>query len=67
MLTVRVSPMEVQVGVLVYTFNDITVADGFEASATASASAVASREFMRRMCVAIRCRPVDCDHKVRNF
>jgi hypothetical protein len=67
MLTVRVSPMEVQVDVLIYTFNDEAVADGFEASACANISATSSPEFMQRKCLAVRCRPVDCDHEVGRF
>lgn len=67
MLTVRVSPMEVQVDVLVYTFSDITTADGFEASAKGWVQAAASFEFIQRKCLAIRCRPVDCDHEVGRF
>lgn len=67
MLTVRVSPMEVQVDVLIYTFNDVTVADGFEASAQAEARAAATREFIRHKYLAIGCRPVDCDHEVGRF
>ena len=62
MLTVRVSPMEVQVDVLVYTFDDVAMADGFEA--LGSANATGSREFIERKCLAVRCRPVDCDHEV---
>ena len=67
MLTVRVSPMEVQVDVLIYTFNDGTIADGFEASAHDQGRTVASPEFIKRKCLAIRCRPVDCDHEVGRF
>ena len=67
MLTVRVSPMEVQVDVLVYTFNDVSVADGFEASAQAQTRTVANPEFIRRKCLAVGCRPVDCDHEVGRF
>ncbi len=67
MLTVRVSPMEVQVDVQIYTFNDVAMADGFEASAQAQARATASPEFIRRKCLAIGCRPVDCDHEVGRF
>ncbi len=69
MLTVRVSPMEVQVDVQIYTFNDVAMADGFEASAQAQAQARASAnpEFIRRKCLAIGCRPVDCDHEVGRF
>ena len=67
MLTVRVSPVEVQVDVLIYTFNDVTVADGFEASAQAGARTAATPEFIRHKCLAIRCRPVDCDHEVGRF
>lgn len=67
MLTVRVSPMEVQVDVLIYTFNDVTVADGFEASAQDQGRTVTSPEFIKRKCLAIRCRPVDCDHEVGRY
>lgn len=69
MLTVRVSPMEVQVDVQIYTFNDVAMADSFEASAQAQAQARASAnpEFIRRKCLAIGCRPVDCDHEVGRF
>jgi len=67
MLTVRVSPMEVQVDVLVYTFNDVAVADGFEASAQAQTRTAANPEFIRRKCLAVGCRPVDCDHEVGRF
>ena len=69
MMTVRVSPVEVQVDVLVYTFNDVAVADGFEASAQAEARAhaAASPEFLRHKCMAVGCRPVDCDHEVGRF
>lgn len=67
MHTVRVSPMEVQVDVLVYTFNDAATADGFEASAHANVRAEASAEFIERKCRAIGCRPVDCDHEVGRF
>ncbi len=67
MLTVRVSPMEVQVDVLIYTFNDVMAADGFEASAQDQVRPVASSEFIERKCLAIRCRPVDCDHEVGRF
>ena len=59
--------MEVQVGVLIYTFNDITVADGFEASAQGQVRTVDSPEFIERKCLAICCRPVDCDHEVGRF
>ena len=69
MLTVRVSPVEVQVDVLIYTFDDVTMADGFEASASASgaASVTSSPDFIMRRCQAIQCRPVDCDHEVGRF
>lgn len=67
MMTVRVSPVEVQVDVLVYTFNDVTVADGFEASAQAEARTTSTPEFLRHKCLAIGCRPVDCDHEVGRF
>jgi len=71
MLTVRVSPMEVQVDVQIYTFNDVAMADSFEASAQAQAQAQArasaNPEFIRRKCLAIGCRPVDCDHEVGRF
>jgi len=67
MLTVRLSPMEVQVDVLIYTFNDEAMADRFEASANANVKAISSPEFRERKCLAVRCRPVDCDHEVGRF
>lgn len=64
MLTVRVSPIEVQVDVLIYTFNDVTIADRFEVSANANVNATSHLEFIQRKCLAVRCRPVDCDHEI---
>ena len=65
MLTVRVSPKEVQVGTLVYVFDDVGVADGFEASA--NIDQIADGQSAQRKGLAVRCRAVDCDHEVGWF
>lgn len=59
MNTVRVSPVEVQVGVMVYQFPNAEVADGFFDVASYGADA----DLMQGKCLALRSRPVDCDHE----
>lgn len=60
MNTVRVSPVEVQVGVVVYQFVNADQADGFFAAA---ASGVAA-DIVESRCRALGSRPVDCDHEL---
>jgi hypothetical protein len=62
MQTVRVSSTEVQFNAMVYTFSDNLAADQFEALA-----AVNSPEFYQREQIAVRRRPIDCDHEVDDF
>jgi hypothetical protein len=62
MLTLRVSPIEVQVDVMIYTFDDPSIANDFEASALA-----ADPQFFQWQCAATRKRPVDADHEVGNL
>jgi len=59
MLTLRVSPIEVQVDVMIYTFDDPAVANDFEAAALA-----ADQKFFQWRRAATRKRPVDPDHEV---
>lgn len=63
MNTVRISPVEVQVGVMVYQFLDAAVADGFFALASqgADADAIACK------CLALYSRAVDCDHELGSW
>jgi hypothetical protein len=63
MNTVRVSPVEVQVGVVVYQFLNADVADGFFEVARHGAAAALNES----KCLALRCRPVDCDHELGNW
>lgn len=63
MNTVRISPVEVQVGVVVYQFGDADLADGFFAAASRGANA----EFVECKCTALRTRAVDCDHELGNW
>lgn len=60
MHAVRISPVEVQVGVMVYKFLNADLADGFLARAVDGDDAVLieSKE------LALRSRPVDCDHEL---
>lgn len=60
MNTVRVSPVEVQVGVVVYQFHDAQVADGFFEVASHGADA----DLVEGKCLATGSRPVDCDHEL---
>ena len=57
--TVGVSPVEVQLGVVVYQFPNAEVADGFFDVASYGADV----DLMRSKCLAFRSRPVDCDHE----
>jgi hypothetical protein len=63
MQTVRISPVEVQVGVVVYLFSNADIADGFYA--LASQSVDASR--IKCKFVALCSRPVDCDHELGSW
>jgi hypothetical protein len=63
MNTVRVSPVEVQVGVVVYQFHDADVADGFFKAASHGADA----DLVEGKCLAMRSRPVDCDHELGSW
>ena len=63
MNTVRVSPVEVQVGVIVYQFLNADVADGFFEVASHGAGAA----LIESKCLALRSRPVDCDHELGNW
>jgi len=63
MNTVRISPVEVQVGVVVYQFLNADVADGFFEVASHGADA----ELLVGKCLALRSRPVDCDHELGNW
>ena len=63
MNTVRVSPVEVQVGVVVYQFQDADIADGF--FEVASHGAVA--DLVEGKCLAMGSRPVDCDHELGSW
>jgi hypothetical protein len=60
MNTVRVSPVEVQVGVVVYQFLDAAQADGFFAAAASGVDA----DLVECKCQALASRPVDCDHEL---
>jgi len=59
MLTLRVSPTEVQVDVMIYTFDDPAAANDFEASALA-----ADVQFSQRQRAATGKRPLDPDHEM---
>lgn len=63
MHTVRISPVEVQVGVVVYQFGDADVADGFFAAASKGADA----DIVECKCLALRSRAVDCDHELGSW
>jgi hypothetical protein len=63
MNTVRVSPVEVQVGVVVYQFHDADIADGFFKAASHGVDA----ELIGSKCLATGCRPVDCDHELGSW
>lgn len=60
MHTVRISPVEVQIGVVVYQFGDAELADGFFAAASQGADA----EYADCKGLALRSRAVDCDHEL---
>ncbi len=60
MNTVRISPVEVQVGAMVYQFLDAEVANGFFEIANDGADDA----LMQIKSLALRSRPVDCDHEL---
>jgi hypothetical protein len=62
MHTLRVSPVEVQVDVVVYTFNSQSMADQFQLAADTD-----SAEFIVRKTSASQSSVVDCDHEVSGY
>ena len=62
MLTVRVSPTEVQFDAMVYTFADADTADRFFMADTRGGAQAILYELH-----AIRSRPIDCDHELGSF
>ena len=62
MHTLRVSPVDVQVEVIVYTFDDQLTADQFQLAANND-----SAEFVVHKFSARKSRAVDCDHEVTGF
>ena len=63
MNTVRVSPVEVQVGVVVYQFVNADQADGFFAVAASGVDA----DIVGCNCQPLASRPVDCDHELGSW
>jgi hypothetical protein len=63
MHTVRISPVEVQVGVVVYQFGDADVADGLFAAASKGDDA----DIVECKGMALRSRAVDCDHELGSW
>jgi hypothetical protein len=62
MHALRVSPVDVQVDVVVYTFNSQSMADQFQLAADTD-----SAEFSVRKTSATENRAVDCDHEVAGY
>jgi hypothetical protein len=62
MHTLRVSPVDVQVDAVVFTFNNQSMADQFQLAADTD-----SDEFIARKSFATQSRAVDCDHEVAGF
>jgi hypothetical protein len=60
MNTVRISPVEVQVGAVIYQFLDAEVANGFLVVANDGAN----DKLVQIKSLALRSRPVDCDHEL---
>jgi len=63
MNTVRISAVEVQVGVMVYQFLNADLADGFIAMASQGADA----DSIECKCPPLRRRAVDCDHELGSW
>jgi hypothetical protein len=63
MNTVRISPVEVQVGVVVYEFLNADLADGFFSVAIEGTDA----DIGNSKNLALHSRPVDCDHELGSW